>query len=95
MVNNTLANVRANALNTSTAAEKVVTVKDDIVKHPAHYTKGIEMWEYAHSQGLDFFEGNIIKYVTRWRHKNVMEDLLKAKQYLDKLIKNNSKITTK
>jgi len=47
------------------------------------------MWEYAHSQGLDFFEGNIIKYITRWRHKNGMEDLLKAKQYLDKLIENN------
>ena len=44
------------------------------------------MWEYAYSQGLDFFEGNVIKYVTRWRHKNGMEDLLKAKQYLDKLI---------
>mgnify|MGYP003677267595 CR=1 FL=1 len=56
--------------------------KDDIVKHPEHYTKGID---------LDFFEGNIIKYVTRWRHKNGMEDLLKAKQYLDKLIENNSK----
>tara|TARA_R110001592_G_scaffold45053_5_gene144261 strand:- start:1353 stop:1643 length:291 start_codon:yes stop_codon:yes gene_type:complete len=96
VVNNTLANVRANALKTSLPSKiKVGDVKDDIVKHPAHYTKGIEMWEYAHSQGLDFFEGNIIKYVTRWRHKNGMEDLLKAKQYLDKLIKNNSKITTK
>ena len=44
------------------------------------------MWEYAHSQDLDFFEGNIIKYVTRWKDKNGIEDLLKAKQYLDKLI---------
>ena len=82
-------------INTLAGLRKSAQTKDDIVKHPAHYTKGIEMWEYAHSQGLDFFEGNIIKYVTRWRHKNGMEDLLKAKQYLDKLIKNNSKITTK
>ena len=44
------------------------------------------MWDYAYSQGLDFFEGNVIKYVTRWRHKNGIEDLYKAKQYLDRLI---------
>ena len=62
------------------------TRKDDIIKHPHHYTNGIEMWDYAYSQGLDFFEGNVIKYVTRWRHKNGIEDLYKAKQYLDRLI---------
>jgi hypothetical protein len=45
-----------------------------------------EMWDYAHSHNLDFFEGNIVKYVTRWKQKNGIEDLKKAKQYLDKLI---------
>ena len=44
------------------------------------------MWDYAHSHELDFFEGNIVKYVTRWRHKNGLQDLQKAKMYLDKLI---------
>tara|TARA_Y100000389_G_C17011368_1_gene294322 strand:- start:30 stop:236 length:207 start_codon:yes stop_codon:yes gene_type:complete len=58
------------------------------VTHPNHYNQGIEMWEYASSHNLDFFEGNVVKYVTRWRHKNGLEDLLKAKQYLDKLIEN-------
>jgi hypothetical protein len=62
---------------------------EDAVKHPKHYTKGIEMWDYAHSHNLDFFEGNVIKYVTRWRTKNGLEDLRKAKQYLDKLIEHN------
>ena len=56
------------------------------VEHPKHYNNGIEMWDYAYSHNLDFFEGNIVKYVTRWKHKNGVEDLLKAKQYLDKLI---------
>jgi hypothetical protein len=56
------------------------------VKHPKHYNRGIEMWDYAHSHNLDFFEGNIVKYVTRWKEKNGVEDLHKAKQYLDKLI---------
>ena len=51
------------------------------VKHPKHYNKGIEMWDYAHSHNLDFFEGNIVKYVTRWKEKNGVEALHKAKQY--------------
>ncbi len=49
------------------------------------------MWDYAHSQGLGFFEGNILKYITRWKHKNGIEDLLKAKQYLDRLIEHETK----
>ena len=83
-------------ISTKVSYQKISQVpKKDIVKHPEHYTKGIEMWEYAYSQGLDFFEGNIIKYVTRWRHKNGIEDLLKARQYLNKLIENNLKINAK
>lgn len=79
--------------NTETFKEMNTRVakEDNIIKHPKHYTKGIEMWDYAHSHDLGFFEGNILKYITRWKTKNGVEDLLKAKQYLDKLIKNNSK----
>lgn len=61
------------------------------VFHPNHYNRGIEMWDYAYSHKLDFFEGNIVKYVTRWKDKNGIEDLKKAKQYLDKLIELNEK----
>jgi len=68
-----------------------VSNKQDNIKHPEHYTQGIEMWDYAHSQGLGFFEGNILKYITRWKHKNGIEDLLKAKQYLDRLIEHETK----
>jgi|TARA_R110001599_G_scaffold1706_5_gene8471 hypothetical protein len=64
-------------------------MSEDRVKHPKHYTKGIEMWDYAYSHKLDFFEGNVIKYVTRWKTKNGLEDLKKAKQYLDRLIEHN------
>jgi len=60
--------------------------KKERVIHPEHYNKGIEMWDYAYTHKLDFFEGNIVKYVTRWKTKNGIEDLKKAKQYLDKLI---------
>ena len=65
--------------------------KSDPVKHPNHYTQGIEMWEYANSHNLNFFEGNILKYITRWKDKNGLQDLYKAKAYLDKLIENTEK----
>ena len=63
--------------------------KKERVHHPTHYNKGIEMWDYSYSHNLDFFEGNIVNYVTRWKEKNGTEDLKKAKSYLDKLIELN------
>ena len=61
-------------------------IKADRVKNPEHYTKGIETWDYIISKDMSFLEGNIVKYISRWRKKNGIEDLKKAKQYLDKLI---------
>ena len=68
--------------------------ENGIVCHPSHYNQGIEMWDYAYSHNLDFFECNIVKYVTRWRDKNGLQDLLKAKEYLDKLIFNEQNKNT-
>lgn len=42
--------------------------------------------EYIHANNLDFFEGNVVKYVTRWRNKNGLADLEKAKHYIELLI---------
>ena len=56
------------------------------IKHPKYYNNGIEMWDYAHSHNLSFYEGNIIKYVTRYKHKNGVVDLRKAEFYLRILI---------
>ncbi|UXL90923.1 hypothetical protein [Clostridium phage DCp1] len=53
---------------------------------PKHYKRGIETWDYTDSWGMDFLEGSIIKYVTRWRDKNGVEDLKKANQFLLRLI---------
>jgi len=56
-----------------------------------HYARnGIQPIEYIMANELDFCEGNVVKYVTRWTYKNGVEDLLKARQYLDFLIKANS-----
>jgi hypothetical protein len=60
--------------------------------NPNHYkVGGIETWDYLKaklsSQALKGFAlGNVIKYVSRAEHKNKLEDLIKAKWYLDKII---------
>lgn len=44
-----------------------------------HYTgMALQPWEYISSNDLDFFQGNIIKYVSRWRGKGGVQDLHKA-----------------
>jgi len=61
-------------------------VQQSLVEHPDHYNKGIECWDYIVSHNMGFLEGNIIKYITRYKLKNGRADLLKAKEYLDKLL---------
>lgn len=52
-----------------------------------HYkSKGIQPWDYIAANDLDYFQGNVIKYVTRFREKNGIQDLEKAQHYLQKLI---------
>lgn len=58
-----------------------------------HYrVMAIEPIRFILANGLDFCEGNVVKYVCRWRRKGGVEDLKKAKQYLDFLI-NQEEIT--
>ena len=59
------------------------------VMYPEHYYNsdlGIQPLEYIIANNLDFLEGNIVKYVTRYMNKDGIEDLIKAQRYLDKLI---------
>lgn len=54
---------------------------------PNHYKAGkITPIDYILDQNMDFLEGNVIKYVSRYKNKNGVEDLKKARWYLDKLI---------
>ncbi len=58
----------------------------------SHYKKyKIQPVEYVHANNIPFIEGNIIKYVTRWRDKNGVKDLEKAKHFIDMLIELESK----
>jgi len=62
--------------------------EDEEVTTPKHYEGlGITPLEYITANELDFIEGNIIKYVTRYPYKGGVNDLLKARTYLEKLIK--------
>lgn len=47
--------------------------------------------EYIHANAMGYFEGNVIKYVSRWRKKNGVADLEKAKHYIDLLIELESR----
>lgn len=59
------------------------------VDHPPHYNQGkFEAIDVIQDWGLDFAEGNVVKYIVRSRHKeDRLEDLKKARWYLDYLIK--------
>lgn len=51
-----------------------------------HYQTNIQPWDFIVANDLGYLEGNVIKYVSRYRDKNGVEDLRKAQHYLDKLI---------
>lgn len=68
--------------------------KVDMVNHPSHYKSesGLEVIDVieafvANLQGIEATDtGNIIKYICRWKQKNGVEDLKKARWYLNHLI---------
>lgn len=53
-----------------------------------HYkTSGIpQHWDLVNTYGWDYFQGQVIKYLMRWRKKNGIQDLEKAAHYLQKYI---------
>ena len=74
------------------------------VNHPNHYQSetGLEAWDVIEAftsdlNGVEAFDtGNVIKYICRWKKKNGLKDLEKAKFYIEHLIdhvKNSKKET--
>lgn len=49
-------------------------------------TKAIQPWDYITANEMGYLEGNVVKYITRWRQKDGLKDLRKAQHYLQKLI---------
>ena len=59
----------------------------DDIKKPMHYNQGgIEPIDYITKNEMSYCEGNVVKYITRWRKKGGIDDLKKAKQYIDIII---------
>jgi hypothetical protein len=55
-----------------------------------HYAASHQHWDWVAANGLDYFQGQITKYVYRCWKKNGLEDLLKARHFLDKYIELNT-----
>jgi hypothetical protein len=58
------------------------------IQHGGNHYKDmrIQPVEYIHANSIGYFEGSVVKYVSRWRSKNGIEDLKKARHFLDLLI---------
>lgn len=56
------------------------------VIHPKHYKSNNDVIQFCLDNDMGFVEGNVLKYVRRWKEKNGIEDLEKAKEYLTRLI---------
>ena len=70
------------------SSEGEVNIMVDNVNHPPHYkTGGIEVIDYIEAKNLNYHLGNVVKYISRADHKgNKLEDLEKARWYLDRAI---------
>lgn len=78
---------------TPSLAQLQTQIKEDRLKttlpEDINHYDGWKVGDFIHSMGLDFFEGNVIKYVSRHRKKNGLQDLIKARTYINKLIELN------
>lgn len=67
--------------------EKQTSNPLDIQVGGGHYKSlAIQPIEYIHANNLPFIEGTVVKYISRWREKNGLEDLNKIKHFIDLLI---------
>jgi len=53
---------------------------------PPHYDYNIQPVDFIMANDIPFCEGNVIKYICRWKLKNGRDDLIKARHYIDLLI---------
>jgi adenine-specific DNA glycosylase len=61
-------------------------MKDNV--NPNHYKQGnIEVIDFILDQKFSYMEGNVVKYLSRYKHKNGLEDVKKARWYIDKIIR--------
>jgi Protein of unknwon function (DUF3310) len=60
---------------------------NDVQIGGAHYKgKEIQPWDYIARNNIPYLEGNVVKYISRWREKGGLDDVLKARHYINKII---------
>lgn len=80
--------------------EETFCTKPDMVNHPPHYQSetGLEVIDVIEAFTFDLkgieavCTGNALKYICRWKSKNGLEDLKKARWYIDRLINHVEKL---
>lgn len=85
---------------TSSVEDNNYESKDKMVSHPSHYQSetGLEVIDVIEAftfdlKGIEAADtANVIKYICRWKHKNGLQDLEKAKWYLQHLINHIEKL---
>lgn len=65
---------------------KVSKANDRQVGGDHYRKKKIQLWDFIAENEIGFFEATAMRYLTRWKDKNGIEDLEKAKHYIEKLI---------
>lgn len=64
-----------------------INADTDTIENPAHYSKyPISPTEYNVKNKLEWREGNVVKYITRWQDKDGRKDLLKARKYINMIL---------
>lgn len=69
-------------------------MKEDVINRANHYTySAVEPIAAVEAWNLNFNLGNVVKYIARHKHKNGLEDLRKARWYLEREIENYQRAT--
>lgn len=74
-------------MNQFTLSEQSNQTEEEL-KKPNRYIggDGLEVFDIINSFGLDYYEGNVLKYLLRYKKKGGLTDLKKARVYLDYMI---------
>ena len=75
-------------IKTADCFRKNKSKKDGIQSQCKQCCSEIDVIDFCQANNLDFMQGNVIKYVFRYKNKNGLEDLEKAKEYIDRMIEN-------
>jgi hypothetical protein len=66
-------------------------LESETTAKPTRYNTGdMEVWDAINGMGFNYMQGAVVKYIARYRHKNGIQDLKKAINYLTKMLADES-----